>query len=117
MYNSIDLSPELKKHWFFRTGSLLPFFELLFLNSATICILLPQVICTIASVFPPLVVSVASVRVCAYARNQRSMVAKSRKADRHAVVYCHSPVISVSLACDHVVQAASGLERREQVQP
>ena len=44
-------------------------------------------------------------------RDQRSVVSKSRKANRHAVV--NSPMVCISLTCTHVVQAVFGLERRK----
>ena len=51
---------------------------------------------------------------CACSRYQRSVVAKSRKANKHAVVNSPFPVACVSLACNHVIHAMSGLQRREQ---
>ena len=66
--------------WFFRTGSILLFLTF----------------CPIASVFPPPVVSFP---MCT--------LAKSRKADGHAAANSQFPVICISLACDHVIQAVS----------
>ena len=50
---------------------------------------------------------------CAQARDQRSMMPKSRKADGHAVVESHFPTVCISLACDHVIQAMTGPKRRK----
>ena len=63
----LSLSPESKKHVFFRTGSILPFL-LHSPTSVTVCTLFPQVICPIASVFPPPDVAVSNVHVCILAR-------------------------------------------------
>ena len=111
VHNSIDLSPESKKHWFFRTGSILPFLSCTFSLQQWFVLSFHK--CSVPSVrFFLLRLFLLPACACAFARNQRSMVAKSRKADRHAVVNTHFPVVSVSLACDHVVQAVSGLVRR-----
>ena len=102
VYNAIDFCPKSKKYWFFSTGSLFSlFFELLFPKSAKFCILFPRVFCPVALVFPPLVVSVASVHVCI--RAQSAVCGLEIQKGRQA---CGSQlslsVISVSLACNHV---------------
>ena len=106
---SIDLSPESKKHWFLRTGSVLPFFSCTFPPQKQFVLSFHK--CSFPS--PRFFLLLFPTCTCASSRDQRSMIPKSRKADRHAAVNSHFPVVCISLACDHAVQAMSGLEKRK----
>ena len=111
VYYSIDLSPESKKHWFLRAGSILPFLAARSQFSNNLYSLSTSA--PVPSLYFPPVDSFSNVHVCMFARPAVCGREVQRKADRHAVVDSHFPMVCISLACDHVIQAMTGTKRRK----